>query len=245
MKIYNNLEEMELIENLEKWFELCPPMKKEDHWKDYRSAKEMAKFWLKEDNVEDFLKFIQKVIPDFEYDYAIPEFPSNFDSYGSPRKHDLLIAEKYTKAIVTVEGKADEPFGNKEFGDCLIETIKIKHLKNNSKAFDRMINLYLNYFHSNGYIFKIMYQLLYWFAGSLIDAIKEDTDNFIMVLQEFKSNSTDSEKTIKNHKDFEIFIEFISEGKNRSIENKQIIGPIMNKYTNNKNLYIGYYSINL
>jgi hypothetical protein len=220
-------------------------MKKDIHWKDYRSAKEMAKFWLNEDNTKEFQKFIQKAIPDFIYDYIIPEFPSNFDSFGSPRKHDLLIAEKYTKAIITVEGKADEPFGSEDFGKCLIETIKIKHLKNNSKAFDRMINLYLNYFHSNGYIFKIMYQLLYWFAGSLIDAIKEDTDNFIMVLQEFKSNSTDSEKTIKNHKDFENFIEFISEGKNRSIENKQIIGPIMNKYTNNKKLYIGYYSINL
>ena len=245
MVIYNNLEESEIIDNLEKWFELCPPMKKEDHWKDYRSAKEMAKFWLKEDNSKDFLKFIQNVIPDFTYDYIIPEFPSNFDSYGSPRKHDLLIAEKYSKAIITVEGKADESFGSEEFGKCLIETIKIKNLKNNSKAFDRMINLYLNYFHSNGYIFSIMYQLLYWFAGSLIDAIKEDTNNFIMVLQEFKSNNANPDKICKNHKDFENFIEFISEGKNKSIENRQIIGPLMNKYTNNKNLYIGYYSINL
>ena len=245
MEIYNNLEEPEIIDSLEKWHELCPPMKKDIHWKDYRSAKEMAKFWLNEGNSKDFLKFIQKAIPDFTYDYIIPEFPSHFDGYGSPRKHDLLIAEKHTKAIVTVEGKADESFGNEEFAKCLIETIKIKHLKHNSKAFDRMINLYLNYFHSNGYTFKIMYQLLYWFAGSLIDAIKEDTNNFIMVLQEFQSSSTNSEKVIKNHNDFENFIEFISEGKNRSIENKQIIGPIMNKYTNDKNLYIGYYSISL
>jgi len=245
MVIYNDLENLEIIDSLDKWFELCPPMKKEDHWKDYRSAKEMAKFWLNKDNPEEFKRFIQKAIPDFTYDYIIPEFPSNFDSYGSPRKHDLLIADKFSKAIITVEGKADEPFGSEEFGKCLIETIKIKNLKNNSKAFDRMINLYLNYFHSNGYIFSIMYQLLYWFAGSLIDAIKEDTNNFIMVLQEFKSNNTNSEKICKNHNDFENFIEFISEGKNKSIENRQIIGPLMNKYTNNKNLYIGYYSINL
>jgi hypothetical protein len=245
MKIYNGVEKNKEIDSLDKWFELCPPMKKDKHWKDYRSAKEMAKFWLDQNKYDDFQNFIRKAIPDFTYDYIIPEFASTFDTFDSPRKHDLYIVEKFNKAVITVEGKADEPFGSNNFGNQFIETIKTKTENQDSKAVDRMVNLYLNYFHSNGNIFPIMYQLLYWFAGSLIDTIKEDTDNFVMVLQEFKSAKTDPGKLTQNHSDFEKFVNFISEGKYSRIENRQIIGPLVNIYTNDKNLYIGYYSTEL
>lgn len=245
MKIINGFENRIEIDNLNKWFELCPPQKKEAHWKDYRSAKEMAKFWLDNDNRNDFQDFIGKSIPNFTFEYIIPEFESKFDNYPSPRKHDLYIEEKENKAIITVEGKADESFGNQEFGEYFVEKIKTKIENEKSMALDRVINLYLNYFNSNGNILNIMYQLSYWYAGSLVDAIKADTDNFIMVLQEFKSNETDSEKINKNHNDFEYFIGFISEGKYKSIKNRQIIGPITNKFTKDKNLFIGYYSVDL
>jgi hypothetical protein len=228
----------------------APPQKKEAHWKDYRSAKEMAKFWLNQDNRNDFQNFIRKSIPDFTFESIIPEFESKFDSFPSPRKHDLYIEEKDNKAIITIEGKADESFGNEKFGEYFIETIKRKIENGKSMALDRVVNLYHNYFNGNGIILNIMYQLSYWYAGSLIDAIKADTDNFVMVLQEFKSKETTSEKLSKNHDDFENFIEFISEGKFRRIENGQLIGPITNKYTSdkesyNKTLYIGYYSVDL
>ena len=245
MKIINGLDNKIEIGNLDKWFELCPPKKGIEQWKDLHSAKEMAKFWLEQKNQDDFQIFIKKAIPEFAYDYAIPEYVSTFDNYDSPRKHDLYIVEKNNKAVITIEGKANEFFGNDVFGNEFINAIKTKIEKQNSHKIDRMINLYNNYFHSDGYILTLMYQLVYWFAGSLVDAIKEDTDNFIMVLQEFRSEKTDFEKINKNHNDFENFIDFISEGKHRHIENKQIIGPITNKFTNDKQLFIGYYSIDL
>ena len=250
MRIINDLEKKIEIATLEKWFELCPPEKGEEQWKDLHSAKEMAKFWLNKNNTNDFLNFIRKVIPNFTYEYIIPELASPFDNFRSPRKHDLCITEKNTRAIVTIEGKANESFGTGEFGNCLIEAIKTKYENINSNAFDRMINLYLNFFHSNGSILPIMYQLLYWFAGSILDAIGEDTENIIMVLQEFTSSNTDSKKQIKNHEDFCRFIEFITERKFNDIKNGQIIGPITNKYTSDekthvKKLYIGYYSVDL
>ena len=247
MKIINSMGKKLEIDNLDKWFELCPPQKKEVHWKDYRSAKEMAKFWLNQDNCNDFQKFIRKSIPVFNFEYIIPEFESKFDGYPSPRKHDLYISEKSNKAIITVEGKADEPFGNKNFGEYFIKAIETKIENKKSAALDRVANLYLNYFYGNGNILNIMYQLSYWYAGSLVDAIKADTENFIMVLQEFKSNETDSEKIKKNHIEFNEFIEFITDAKYKHIENNEIIGPIAKAYTNDKykNLYIGYYSIEL
>jgi hypothetical protein len=238
MKIYSNSKDFKEIDSLDKWLKLCSPKGGLKQWKDGFSAKEMAKFWLDEKKSKDFQKFVQKIFPDF--DYIIPEYKSCFDNYKSPRKHDLFIAEKNNKAIITIEGKVNEPFGN-SFEKEFIANIAEKANEPKSKKMDRMINLYLNYFQSNSDILKIKYQLLCWFAGSLTDAIKKVTDNFIMILQEFTNNKTNSQ----NHSDFEEFLKLISEGKPKQIKNKQIIGPIKNKYTKGKNLYIGYYSTNL
>jgi hypothetical protein len=139
-----------------------------------------------------------------------------------------------------VEGKVEESFGNKEFGANFCDTINKKMANKKSNALDRMINLYQNYFHNNGEVLDIMYQLAYWFAGSVVDAIKWDTQNFVMVLQEFRTGSA-----AKNHHEFEKFIDFISRGEYKTIENKQILGPVENEYTNGKSLYIGYYSTDL
>jgi hypothetical protein len=249
MKIYSSDSKEKEIYTLDDWFKFCPPEGKEKQWVDLRSAKEMAKFWTDENNVGYFKAFVKQSFNDFDFDYIVPECVSKFDSFGKPRQHDLLITEKNNKVILTIEGKADETFGNMFFGEKFKETITEKTKNNNSKALERMMNLYQNYFKSNAKILEIMYQLTHWFAGSLVDAIQFDTGNFIMVLQEFQSNLTKAENLNSNHIEFEKFIEFISEGKYSKINNKQILGPINNIYTkdNNfsKNLFIAYYSINL
>jgi hypothetical protein len=66
-----------------------------------------------------------------------------------------------------------------------------------------------------------------------------------MVLQEFKPGSAKPKNLVKNHADFEKFIQFISKGTYGAIENRQILGPIENEYTSGKSLYIGYYSVDL
>jgi hypothetical protein len=228
---------------LDEWFNKCPPEGKEKQWVDTRSAKEMAKFWLDQNSRESFRAFIQQKINGLDYDYIIPEYKSSFDNYGKPRQHDLLIVAKDQKTIITIEGKADETFGTMSFGSNFIDTLNTKLENTNSKALDRMINLYQNYFKCNGNILDIMYQLAYWFAGSLIDTIKHDAQNIVLVLQEFRSESTDDEKLNNNHREFEKFIALMSEGTQKTITNKELIGPIENKYTNGKNLYIGYYSM--
>jgi hypothetical protein len=249
MKIYTSKSKENEIYNLDDWFKFCPPEGKEKQWVDFRSAKEMAKFWTVESNAEDFKAFIKQSFKDFEFDCIVPEYVSKFDSFGRSRQHDLVIMEKHNKVILTIEGKSDETFGDMFFGEKFKETITEKIKNNDSKALDRMINLYHNYFKSNAKTLEIMYQLTHWFAGSLMDAIQFNTQNFIMILQEFQSNLTKAEKLNSNHIEFEKFINFISEGKYSKISNRQILGPINNIYTkdNNfdKNLFIGYYSINL
>ncbi|MCL1994078.1 MAG: hypothetical protein FWG66_14120 [Spirochaetes bacterium] len=245
MKIYSDEKGKKEISSEEEWFKLCPPKKKEKHWKSERSAKEMAKFWLDPSKREEFQNFIKKAMSAFDCDCIIPEYVSKFDDYRSPRNHDLYIAEKNNRTVITVEGKVDEPFGNNNFEEKLEEAKKTKDNNPNSKKLERLTNLDEKYFHKDSGILKIRYQLLTWFAGAKSDAERANTDNFFMVLQEFKSDATDDKKLQKNHGDFENFIEFISEGKFKSIEAGQILEPIANKYTGGKNLYIGYYSVNL
>jgi hypothetical protein len=245
MRIYTSDTRKYEIHDLEDWFKFCPPEGKEKQWVDYRSAKEMARFWLNKDNHENFKRFICRKIDAFEFDYIVPEYLSKFDSFGKPRQHDLLISEKNNQTIITVEGRADEPFGNLTFGENFKNTIDEKLLNGDSKALDRMINLYQHYFKDNSAVLSIMYPLAYWFAGSLIDAIKFDTENIIMVLQEFRSGATTAEKLQNNHVEFDKFIEFISEGEYKTTPDKNIVGPIENQYTENKKLYIGFFSVDL
>ena len=250
MKIINSFESKNEINDLEEWFRLCPPEGGEKQWVDFRSAKEMAKFWTNKKCSDEFKEFIKQTFKEFEYDYLIPEYKSNFDNLGKERQHDLIINDKTDKVLITVEGKADEEFGNITFGDYFRDSINTKISNNNSNLLERMINLYQNYFYNNAKSLEIKYQLVTWFAGSICDTIKADTDNFIMMLQEFKSIHTKPENITKNHNDFEYFVNFISEGKYKHIGNKQIIGPIANKFTDTKecgikSLYIGYYSIDL
>jgi hypothetical protein len=245
MKIYSSETKETEILTVEDWFNYCPPKQKEKHWVDGRSAKEMAKFWMNEKKRNDFQIFIQQAIANFNYGYSVPEYESAFDSYGSPRQHDLLISSADSKTVITIEGKADEPFGKMSFDENFNDAFNKKKQNDDSKAFDRMVNLAENYFKKNEKIKNIMYQLAYWFSGSICDVIKFDAEKVVMVLQEFRSKLTTLENLDRNHQEFEKFVEFISTEQYSSIKNKQILGPINNLYTNGKNLYIGYYSINL
>jgi hypothetical protein len=238
MKIYKQYKQYEICD-LAGWLKYFPPKNKKIQWKDGRSAKEMAKFWLNDANREEFKRFIREIkgFEKFEFDYIIPEYESKFDCFRNPRYHDLLIVGKDNNTIITIEGKADEPFG-KQFK-------KVKIPNANSNVLGRIKNLYENYFKNNKAVLDIMYQLTHWFAGSLAEAKRRDMENIIMVLQVFKSNSTSNNKIQKNHAEFEKFIEFISDGRYTTIANKEIIGPIESQYTEDKKLYIGYFLLDI
>jgi len=245
MEIYTSLENAATkINNLQDWHNYCPPVRK-THWKDGRSAKELAKFWLddKKQKQLEFLGFIQKKLPDFNCGKIVPEYGTAFDNYSNPRKNDLFILEKNSKTLITVEAKVDEPFGD-IFIENLGKTIKEKKKNPRSRAFERMIGLYHNYFHDNSAILNIGYQLSYWFAGTIAEAERLEVDNAIMILHTFippsASTPPNAEKKAIIRKDFQNFFSIISEGK-ETINNGKLIGPIKNVNTNNVTLYIGWF----
>jgi hypothetical protein len=150
---------------------------------------------------------------------------------------------KDNNTMITIEGKADESFGTLSFIDSLHNGIAIKKEKPTSNKLNRVIDLYSKTFFSNDKVLDIMYQLTHWFASSLHDAKNFESENIMMILFEFQSQTTKQKYLDRNHKEFEKFINFISEDHFTEISNEQILGPIQNKYTQSKNLYVGYYSI--
>jgi len=238
IKSENEAIEIVSIIDWKKYFHYATEGKK----KKFHSAEEMAKFWTNPNEQRQFIEFIQNAIPDCDLYCAIPEFDAKFDKKGKSRKDDLRIFSIDEKTIISIEGKVDEPFGNSVFYDELIKSIINKKETPSSKKFDRLINLYLNFFSSNERIFDIRYQLLYWFAGAINAKNKNsEIENIIMIVQEFRINNDQSNSQKQNHKEFNKFITFISKDKYQKICENEIIKIGKNEYTNDKNLFLGYY----
>jgi hypothetical protein len=111
------------IHSVEDWFRCAPPKMGKLHWKDGRSAKELAQSWFRPgvpkppDELRALLeaKFGTGIIFDEvkpECIIALDEFP------GEHRNCDLVVLCRSGKRhiAINIEAKADEPFGDNTVG---------------------------------------------------------------------------------------------------------------------------------
>ena len=235
MKILNNKNEE--IVDLKTWkrafFE-----NKSNLWKKRRSAMSTAEYWLNNSKIESLSKKLQKSIKNLKIDVAYPECELKFDDYSHPRENDILVVDKNSKTIISVEAKTDESFGKGSFMNAFGDAIKEKKKNPDSKQVERLLGLYKNYFCCNDEIFNLMHQLTYWFAGSIAEAKRRNCKNIILLNQVFLYPELDKEKLEKNHKDFEKFVNIISKSVIKKIGCDKIYGPVCNEYTKNLNVYI-------
>lgn len=242
MKIFKDKKMTIEITSVEEWFKHCPPADPSVQWKDKRSAKEMARFWTDLIKQADFLLFLKKIKKDLTLNYAIPEIATKFDNYRNSRKNDLCVfaTENGEEILISIEGKSDEPFGknyvDKEWKLSINEKIK----GSKSTKIDRLIGLYQRY-NSNADFLKLRYQLSYWLAGTIDEAVRNKTNDVFLIVQEFHSDVTNREKIELNKCDLDFFINFISKSTFNCLDNNDIKGSIKNEFTKNKNLYIGKY----
>lgn len=250
MKIYSNLKSIDLITTLDEWFQKSPPLGKEYHWVDGRSAKETAKHWLQNIPIE-FLDILECFQLDFEL--CIPEHVSKLDNFrGNARNHDLLIIAKNKqseKFIISIESKVDEKFGN------TIEKSKInalKELKKNprSNALYRIDNLLEAIFINPIKRHEVLrYQLLTAIAGTLTEAKQQGSKKAIFLVQTFVFNDMKSKQYYQNQLDFNYLIEIITEGRQNIIHNGDLVGPFTFHgnihIPNDVELWIGKFEVNL
>jgi hypothetical protein len=85
------------IRSVKSWFRFAPPQRREFHWKDGRSAKELAKAWLRtgKPNIpKDIAKLFEShpLTANFFPEVGIPEYVTRLDNFkGEHRNHDLIL----------------------------------------------------------------------------------------------------------------------------------------------------------
>ena len=242
MKIYKNRKKKVEILTVQDWIESCPPTNPIKQWVDKRSAKEMARFWTDIQKQNDFLMYLKKVNKELSFNYALPEISTKFDDYKSPRKTDLCIFAKSgnNKVLISIEGKSDEHFGENYVDKEWTLSIQAKTKNKDSKKLDRIIELYKR-FDSNANFISLRYQLTYWLAGSIDEAIRNEIDTVFLIVQEFDSEITSKKKFDVNKDDLDYFVNFITNSNHKKIDKNELIGPIKNQFTKQINLYIGKY----
>lgn len=236
------------IRSLCEWYDRCPPKAKLKHWKDGRSAKETAKHWVHTipQPFKDLLKTHQ-----LKYILCSPEYESKFDSYKNGRNHDLLILAKNSNSknvVITIESKADEPFG-----DTVANTIAAAEkeiIKNpKSKARDRITELRIALFNElNDNQLDLRYQLLTAVAGTIAEAKEQKANSAYFMVQTFVENVND--KHIKNQVDLDNFIRVFSKSKYSNIDKNKVLGSFRiethNDYLSSEiDLWIGKYEIEI
>lgn len=194
------------INSVDDWYNYAPPMDKDKHWKDGRSAKELAKYIIGgnrylpqelEDILEKDIKCPQDITLEGE-----PEAITGLKSRGQGRTHDLLLV-KENEVVVGIEAKVDE-----SFDETICEIIKDS--KTSEGKYERLKYLYECIYNSKINNEHLRYQLLTATVGTLLEAEKAKAKKAVLVIITFKSELADKSKMEKNKKDLDGFIKTIS-----------------------------------
>lgn len=229
MKICKDLNAKDLIATIDEWEEKCPPTQK-NHWKDNRSAKELAREWM--DKEGQNLRKLLASHADFqeiELLKASPEYNTDFDAYSSGRKHDLLIIgqQANNKVVISIEGKVDEPFGNDTVESYYMKSLLKRFANVNTKVPERIEGLIKALFDQpySSKILTLQYQLLHAVAGTLVEAKKQAASKALFVVHTFITDEINKEKHRGNNKSLDDFLGLISSNAHKNIQPEEIHGP--------------------
>lgn len=200
------------ITSVDDWLDAAPPQNPNLHWKDGRSAKELAKYMINGNGyipkeIEDILVQLG-CSPNITF-CGEPEAVTGLEGRGGGRHHDLLLVQE-NEVVVGIEAKSDEDFGevvHKElFGNSdykeLLDSVP-------DNKFARINSLYNDIY---GYdLYKNMdlrYQLLTATAGILKGSKKANASKAILLVLTLKKENCYSERKVEsNLHDLDNFIE--------------------------------------
>jgi hypothetical protein len=219
------------------WRDIAPPRGKDRHWRAGRSAMELADAWCRSGSpcIPTEVQEILHSHPDISELTLLsgePEMRLPFDDIaGEPRNADLvLLAEDARgRVAITVEAKADEPFGE-TLAVALATARKVKLDNPRSHRETRIDQLIAALMPANsagtaGFA-ATRYQLLTAAAGTLAWARQVGADRAVLLVHEFTGPETDDRKIAANAKDLDAFVAQISAGRITSLEKGRLAGPI-------------------
>ena len=150
-----------IINSVYDWYDAAPPKNPSLHWKDGRSAKELAKYMTSTKGympkeIEDIL--VKLGCNPNDTFYGEPEAVTSLEGRGGGRHHDLLLVQG-NEVVIGVEAKSDEDFGkivckelfgNKDYKE-LFDSIsgnkftRVNSLYNDIYGYDLYKNMELRY----------------------------------------------------------------------------------------------------
>ena len=222
----------EEILSVDDWFAKAPPKRGARHWKDYRSAKELAKSWFRRPAAappEELLFFLQQSFPAGAVilTEAYPECIVTLDRFGGEQRNTDLVVLGTTgqkKLAISIEAKADEPFGDQLIGEYYDrrQTVPGSNLPARIDGLSRaLFNRDLD-----SRIRSLRYQLLHATAGALIAAKEHGADVAILLVHEFISDRLNDTKLACNKNDWQAFLAALVEGDQIAIRTDRSVGPV-------------------
>jgi hypothetical protein len=202
----------EEIVSVDDWLLKAPPKRGDKQWKDYRSAKELAKSWFRSPPASpprELMEFLQHSFPSRKVilTEAVPELVIPLDNYaGEHRNADLVISGALgsEKLLISVEAKADEAFGDQLVGAYFDARLAVP--KSNVPA--RITGLVRALFGSDleAEIRGLRYQLLHSAAATLIEAQKQGAHVAVFLVHEFLSSRLKPKNVQRNQCDWNSFV---------------------------------------
>lgn len=217
------------IRSIEDWFKYAPPKMGKRHWKDKRSAKELAQSWFRNGTPQppdELVALLKKTFgKGITFDEAKPECIIELDDFaGEHRNCDLVVLCNVgtKRMVVNVEAKADEPFGDVtgEYFD--------RKTGSGSKVPERIRHLSQALFgrEPDEAIRKLRYQLLHAAAATVIEARENRAEVGLLLVHEFRSMSLNRNKLTQNATDWQNFAQAFAELSTAQTEENQILGPV-------------------
>ncbi len=230
------------IRSLDDWRKIAPPKGKDRHWKDGRSAKELARAWaggpIGPAPPQDLVKLLNRyeAFRGVTILEAIPEDRLPFDDRaGEPRNSDLTLICKaaHGPVVISVEAKADEPLGGTVRAAKAAAEARIANgeRSNGAARAEWLTNVLL----PAGTIDadRLPYQLFTATAGLLALAQRQSAVAALMLIHEFVNGAseegllaTDPKKVDRNAKQVNAFLSAVSAGAFQTLECGTIVGPV-------------------
>lgn len=209
-----------LITRLDDWKELGGP-KSEDQWRAGRSAQELAKAWCVNGAPEIPLDLralfdSHPATRGFQFESGSPEHRIAFDEHGGePRNADMAFVGTAagSRVAVTIEAKADEPFGGTVL-ETLGQALERVIANENSRGVRRVEDLvrWIVPPRRKGLpgVGGLRYQLLTAVAGTIAYAETERVDLAVLVVHEFVTDATADKRHADNEADLRRFLHRLS-----------------------------------
>lgn len=214
------------IVSVDDWFQVAPPKGKEKQWKDYRSAKELARYWTAQP-IDDVLQPILRLLAplgNVSLESAEPECSCKIDSLpGESPNCDLVVqgSSSSGKICLHIEAKADETFNElvlkrsakSKANSGLPVRIDMLSRELFGRPVDEMIN-------------SLYYQLLYGTYATYLNCIRMGATAGIFMIHEFQSAHTAQVKTDRNAKAWKRFLRVFPELTDVDCLDNVLLGPV-------------------